>query len=104
MEDFSKAIDITISRSNPATIADDFERIIKPALENTGLIDAKKSAELSKRIRTVQMTLDPSAAAETIRWIIRTGLTGEFGQIAAPAGAEVIEKTRTAVKDMMSGK
>jgi hypothetical protein len=104
MEDFSKAIDITISRSNPATIADDFERIIKPALENTGLIDAKKSAELSKRIRTVQMTLDPSAAAQTIRWIIRTGLTGEFGQIAAPAGAEVIEKTGTAVKDMMSGK
>jgi hypothetical protein len=76
---FNRALDITISRMNPKNVGDDFERILKPALLNTGLITPKKAAELTQRIRTVQMTLEPSAAAETIRYIIRTGISGEAG-------------------------
>jgi len=79
MDSFNRALDITLSRMNPKNVADDFERIIKPALLNTGLISTKKAAELSQRIRTVQMTLEPSAAAQTVRWIIKTGIAGEAG-------------------------
>jgi len=43
------------------------------------LITPKKAADLTQRIRTVQMTLEPTAAAETIRYIIRTGISGEAG-------------------------
>jgi len=64
---------------NPKNVGDDFERILKPALLNTGLITPKKATELTQRIRTVQMTLEPSAAAEAIRYIIRTGISGEAG-------------------------
>ena len=79
LDSFNRALDITLSRMNPANVTDDFERIIKPALLNTGLITSKKAAELSQRIRVVQMTLEPSAAAQTARWIIKTGITGEAG-------------------------
>jgi hypothetical protein len=79
MDSFNRALDITLSRMNPQNVTDDFERIIKPALLNTGLITSKKAAELSQRIRTVQMTLEPSTAAQTARWIIKTGISGEVG-------------------------
>lgn len=76
---FNQALDITLSRMNPANISDDFERIIKPALLNTGMITPQKAQDLSTRIRTVQMTLEPSVAAQTARWIIKTGISGEAG-------------------------
>jgi len=74
---FDEALDITLSRMNPANISDDFERTIKPALLNTGLITPQKAAELATKIKTVQLTLEPSAAAQTARWIIKTGISGE---------------------------
>ena len=76
---FNQALDITLSRMNPANVLDDFERIIKPALLNTGMITPQKAQDLSTRIRTVQMTLEPSVAAQTARWIIKTGISGEAG-------------------------
>ena len=79
LDSFNRALDITLSRMNPKNVLDDYERIIKPALLNTGLVSTKKAAELSQRIRTVQMTLEPSAAAQTARWIIKTGISGEVG-------------------------
>ena len=79
LDSFNRALDITLSRMNPKNVLDDYERIIKPALLNTGLISSQKAAELSQRIRTVQMTLEPSAAAQTARWIIKTGISGEAG-------------------------
>jgi hypothetical protein len=79
LDSFNRALDITLSRMNPKNVLDDYERIIKPALLNTGLVSTKKAAELSQRIRTVQMTLEPSAAAQTARWIIKTGISGEAG-------------------------
>ena len=79
LDSFNRALDITLSRMNPKNVLDDYERIIKPALLNTGLVSSQKAAELSQRIRTVQMTLEPSAAAQTARWIIKTGISGEAG-------------------------
>lgn len=79
LDSFNRALDITLSRMNPKNVLDDYERIIKPALLNTGLVSSQKAAELSQRIRTVQMTLEPSAAAQTARWIIKTGIAGETG-------------------------
>jgi len=101
LNSFNKAIDVTLSRSNPTTISDDFERIIKPALENTGLITAEKSKELNKRIRTVQMTLEPGAAAQTIRWIIGTAFVGELGQKFAPEGEAVIKSATKVGKELL---
>jgi len=79
MQAFNQALDVSLSRMNPANISDDFERIIKPALLNTNMITPQKAQELSTRIRTVQMTLEPSVAAQTARWIIKTGISGEAG-------------------------
>lgn len=76
---FNQALDITLSRMEPAKVTDNFERTIKPALLNTGLLTPERAAQISQRLRTVQMTLEPSAAAQTARWIIRTAVTGEVG-------------------------
>lgn len=81
---FNQALDLTLSRMNPARVYDDFERLIKPALLNTGMITPQKAQELSTRIRTVQMTLEPSTRAQVVRWIIKTGMAGE-------AGTQIIE-------------
>lgn len=81
---FNQALDITLSRMAPERVIDDFERIIKPALTNTGLITPEKANQISQRLRVVQMTLDPSAAAQTARWIIRTTVSGELGMAVSP--------------------
>lgn len=75
---FNQALDITLSRMEPGKVTDNFERTIKPALLNTGLLTPERAAQISQRLKTVQMTLEPSAAAQTARWIIRTAVTGEF--------------------------
>lgn len=102
-DSFKKAVDISLSRMNPNQIYDEFTRIIRPALENTGLITKAQGDDLAKRIRIVQLTLEPSKVAETVRWIVGTGLSGEIGQAAAPIGQTGIEATGRAVKDMMRG-
>jgi hypothetical protein len=84
LRDFNQALDITLSRMSPSKVSDDFERTIKPALLNTGLITPQKAADITQRLRTVQMTLEPSAAAQTARWIIRTAITGEAGMALSP--------------------
>ena len=91
-QSFSKALDITLSRSSPRTIVDDWRRTIKPALTNTKLITPEKATELDKRIRVVEMTLEPTVAAQTIRWIIKTAITGEVGVKTAPLGQIPIEE------------
>jgi len=72
---FEDALDITLSRADPKTISDAWQRTIKPALENTGLITPEKSADVTKRLQVVQMTLEPSAIAQTARFIIKNSLT-----------------------------
>jgi vacuolar-type H+-ATPase subunit H len=79
---FNDAIDITLSRSNPTRIVDDWNRIIKPSLENTGLITPAKSKEISDRIKVVQLTLEPSAMAQTVRFIIKNSLTTTAARMA----------------------
>ena len=78
---FEDALDITLSRSDPKAIGDAWERTIKPALENTGLISPEKSAEVAKRLQVVQMTLEPSAIAQTARFIIKNALTTAAGVV-----------------------
>jgi hypothetical protein len=78
---FEDAVDITLSRSDPRTISDSWQRTIKPALENTGLISPEKSAEVTKRLQVVQMTLEPSAIAQTARFIIKNALTTAAGVV-----------------------
>ena len=79
---FNDAIDITLSRSNPTKIVDDWNRIIKPSLENTGLITPAKSKEISDRIKVVQLTLEPSAMAQTVRFIIKNSLTTTAAKVS----------------------
>jgi vacuolar-type H+-ATPase subunit H len=76
---FNEAIDISLSRANPTKIVDDWNRIIKPSLENNNLITPAKSKEISDRIRTVQMTLEPTTAQQTMRWIIKNAITTTAG-------------------------
>jgi len=79
---FNEAINITLSRAAPGTVGDNWNRLIKPALENNNLITAARSKEISDRIRIVEMTLDPTTSAQTARWIIRNGLTTAGGMVA----------------------
>lgn len=79
---FNEAINTTLSRAAPGTVGDNWNRLIKPALENNQLITPAKSKEISDRIRVVEMTLEPTAAAQTARWIIRTSLTTGAGAMA----------------------
>jgi hypothetical protein len=79
---FNEAINITLSRAAPGTVGDNWNRLIKPALENNNLITPARSKEISDRIRIVEMTLDPTTSAQTARWIIRNGLTTAAGMVA----------------------
>lgn len=78
---FNEALDITLSRMNPANVADDFERTIKPALLSTGLITPEKAAKLTQQIKAVQLTLAPSAIQQTASWLIRTAVSGETARL-----------------------
>ena len=79
---FNEAINTTLSRAAPGTVGDNWNRLIKPALENNQLITPAKSKQISDRIRVVEMTLEPSSAAQTARWIIKTSLTTAAGAMA----------------------
>ena len=79
---FNEAINTTLSRAAPGTVGDNWNRLIKPALENNQLITPAKSKQISDRIRIVEMTLEPSSAAQTARWIIKTSLTTAAGAMA----------------------
>jgi archaellum biogenesis ATPase FlaH len=61
---------------------DDWNRIIKPSLENTGLITPAKSKEISDRIKVVQLTLEPSAMAQAVRFIIKNSLTTTAAKVS----------------------
>lgn len=100
MQNFSKAVDISLSRMKPAEVYDQFTRYIRPALENTGLISAQKAKELERQIRVVQLTMNPSKVAEAARWIIGTAISGEIGQKTSPIGQAGIEGTFPAIKDI----
>lgn len=78
MRSFDQALKITLSRENPTGIYDKWERIMRPALTNTGLINPAEAAEISKRINTVRLTLEPNAAAQTMISIIRNGATAKL--------------------------
>lgn len=78
---FGEALDITLSRMNPAKISDDFERTIKPAMLNAGLITPEKAAQLTQQIKAVQLTLEPSAVQQTVSWLIRTAASGETARL-----------------------
>jgi cell division septum initiation protein DivIVA len=78
MQDFDRALRITLSRENPTGIYDKWERLMRPALTNTGLITEAEAANISKRINTVRLTLEPSAAAQTMISIIRNGATAKL--------------------------
>lgn len=75
MKSFNEAVMITLSRQNPATIVDDWERTIRPGLVNNGLMSASQADNIAKRIRTVALTLEPNEARLLMTNIIRSGLT-----------------------------
>jgi hypothetical protein len=79
---FNEAINTTLSRAAPGTVGDNWNRLIKPALENNQLITPARSKQISDRIRVVEMTLEPTTAAQTARWIIKTSLTTAAGAVA----------------------
>lgn len=79
LKSFNQALDITLSRMAPDKVTDTFERTIRPALLNTGLMTPEKANQIAQRLRVVEMTLNPSDLAQTARWIIKTGIAGEVG-------------------------
>ena len=77
MRQFNEALKITLSRENPAGIYDKWERTIKPALLNTGLIERSEAESVSKRIGMVQYMLAPNEAVQTMISMIRQGITAK---------------------------
>lgn len=81
---FVDGLQISLSRTEPKQLADNWERLIKPALLDTGLIDKTTADRLSKEVRQVDIVANPDMAK--YEWInrVRNAVIGATAQTAQP--------------------
>ena len=66
MSSFKQGVQLYVSRMNPKTMKDDFERVIKPALFDLGLMDFKELGYLSRQVQLVDVSANPRAIPNLI--------------------------------------
>lgn len=82
---FKQAVRQELSQIDPRTLAGgrsvrgEWETKIRPALEATGLIDAKLSKEVSERLRTAQLVMEPNQAVNASLYVLRQLAAGQLG-------------------------
>lgn len=76
---FLEGVRISISRLDPKNMADDYRRLIQPALLDTELIDAKQAKQIADQVRLVEMSVAPERRAMAITSAIRNAVTGTGG-------------------------
>lgn len=92
LQAFREAIKQEISQMKPETAAGsaqlrgEWQSKIRPALLETGLIDAKLAKQIDERIKVAQLAMEPSKAAQTILYILRQAAAGSVGEIPLPEG------------------
>lgn len=86
-EAFKQAVRQELSQIDPRTLAGgrnirgEWETKIRPALEATGLIDAKLSKEVSERLRTAQLVMEPNQAVNASLYVLRQLAAGQLGGV-----------------------
>ena len=86
-EAFKQAVRQELSQIDPRTLAGgrnirgEWETKIRPALEATGLIDAKLSKEVSDRLRTAQLVMEPNQAVNASLYVLRQLAAGQLGGV-----------------------
>jgi hypothetical protein len=84
-EAFKQAVRQELSQLDPRTLAGgrnirgEWETRIRPALEATGLIDAKLAKEVSDRLRTAQLVMEPNQAVNASLYVLRQLAAGQLG-------------------------
>jgi hypothetical protein len=82
---FKQAVRQELSQLDPRTLAGgrtmrgEWETKLRPALEATGLIDAKLAKEVSERLRVAQLVMEPSAASQASLFVLRQLAAGQLG-------------------------
>jgi hypothetical protein len=82
---FKQAVRQELSQLDPRTLAGgrnvrgEWETKIRPALEATGLIDAKLAKEVSERLRTAQLVMEPNQAVNASLYVLRQLAAGQLG-------------------------
>lgn len=84
-EAFKQAVRQELSQIDPRTLAGgrnirgEWETKLRPALESTGLIDAKLAKQVSDRLRTAQLIMEPNQAVNASLFVLRQLAAGELG-------------------------
>lgn len=76
---FLEGVRISISRIDPKEMADNYRRLIQPALLNTGLIDQRQAQQIADQVRLVEMSVAPERRAMAITSAIRNAIVGTAG-------------------------
>jgi hypothetical protein len=86
-EAFKQAVRQELSQIDPRTLAGgrsvrgEWETKIRPALESTGLIDTKLAKEVSDRLRTAQLVMEPNQAVNASLYVLRQLAAGQLGGV-----------------------
>lgn len=86
---FLEGVRISISRVDPKEMADNYRRLIEPALLNTGLLDPRQAKQIADQVRLVELSVAPDRRGQAIASAIRNVVAGTGGA-AASRGMEAL--------------
>lgn len=78
-DDFVKGVQISLSRVDPARLADTYGRLVQPALLDTGLLNPQQARNLARQVQLVDLTVNPDRKLMEIGRIIKNAVVGEAG-------------------------
>lgn len=73
---FLEGVRISVSRIDPKVMADDYRRLVEPALLKSGLITPQQAKKLQDEVRLVEMSVAPERRAMAITSAIRNAVVG----------------------------
>lgn len=76
---FLEGVRISVSRIDPKVMADDYRRLVEPALLKSGLITPQQAKKLQDEVRLVEMSVAPERRAMAITSAIRNAVVGTAG-------------------------
>jgi hypothetical protein len=84
-----EGVRISLSRVDPREMADNYRRLIQPALLDVGLLDARQAKQIADQVRLVELTVTPDRRGQAIASAIRNVVTGTAGA-GASRGMEAL--------------
>jgi hypothetical protein len=87
-QDFLNALEMSLSRVDPARINEVFERNVVPALEGSALVNAQQLNQLRKQVQVINRVVDPDRRVEAATRLVRSIVAGSAGALSAqPVGS-----------------